>query len=173
MPAAQQTPESLKPPGHTQPVLPGTLDRLWTDYEEHHRSAGNKWCHLVGIPLIVTGLLGLLSFPLFSVGLATVEPALLLVIAAGSLYLWLDSKLGAAMIVVSLSLYLGARLLTWPIALGLFVVGWAFQFVGHGVYEKRSPAFLTNLVHLLVGPLWVLNHALRIRPEKPLTPLSE
>jgi uncharacterized membrane protein YGL010W len=25
------------------------------------------------------------------------------------------------------------------------------------VYEHKSPAFLTNFLHLLVGPLWILN----------------
>ena len=43
----------------------------------------------------------------------------------------------------------------WPIT--LFVAGWIFQFIGHGVYEKRQPAFFRNLVHLLIGPLWILN----------------
>ncbi|MFQ5664356.1 MAG: Mpo1-like protein [Terriglobia bacterium] len=143
------------------------LDRLWADYEEHHRTAGNKWCHLVGIPLILVGLLSLLSVPVFRVERLPVEVALLLVVVTGGLYLWLDAKLGAAMFAATLLIYLGARLLAWPVALGLFVVGWGFQFVGHGVYEKRSPAFFTNLAHLLVGPLWVLNHALRIRSEQP------
>ena len=81
-------------------------------------------------------------------------------------YLWLDARLGAALLAVTLLLYLGARLLAWPVALGLFGVGWIFQFIGHGLYEKRSPAFFGNLTHLLVGPLWVLNHAVRIRPGK-------
>lgn len=141
------------------------LDRLWADYEEHHRSGGNRWCHLIGIPLILAGLLGLLAVPVFELARVPVEAALLLVLATGSVYVWLDGKLGAAMVVTTLLLYLGARLLTWPVALELFAVGWVFQFIGHGVYEKRSPAFFHNLTHLLVGPLWVLNHALRLRPK--------
>ena len=44
---------------------------------------------------------------------------------------------------------------------GLFVFGWVLQFVGHYVYEKRSPAFMKNLTHLLVGPLWILAKATR------------
>ncbi len=43
-------------------------------------------------------------------------------------------------------------------------MGWIFQGIGHAVYEKRSPAFLRNLVHLLVGPAFLVNEALRIRP---------
>jgi len=139
------------------------LDRLWADYEEHHRSAGNQWCHTVGIPLILAGLFGLLAVPLGEVRGWPVEVALLVIVAAGAAYLWLDARLGAAMLAASLLLYLGARLLDWRVALGLLVVGWILQFIGHGVYEKRQPAFFHNLAHLLVGPLWVLNHALRRR----------
>ena len=139
------------------------LDPLWADYQAHHRSAGNQWCHAVGIPLILAGLLGLLAVPVFEVEGARVEASLLLIAVMAGLYLWLDAKLGAAMLAATLLLYLGARLLDWRVSLGLLVAGWVFQFVGHGLYEKRSPAFFHNLAHLLVGPLWVLNHALRIR----------
>jgi uncharacterized membrane protein YGL010W len=43
------------------------------------------------------------------------------------------------------------------LALGatLFVFGWACQLVGHQVFEKNRPAFSRDLVHLLVGPLWI------------------
>jgi uncharacterized membrane protein YGL010W len=41
------------------------------------------------------------------------------------------------------------------------VVGWILQYLGHYVYEKKSPAFYRNLVHLLVGPLWILAKAVR------------
>ena len=139
------------------------LDPLWADYQAHHRSAGNQWCHAVGIPLILAGLLGLLAVPVFEVEGARVEASLLLIAVMAGLYLWLDAKLGAALVAATLLLYLGARLLDWRVSLGLLVAGWVFQFVGHGLYEKRSPAFFHNLAHLLVGPLWVLNHALRLR----------
>jgi len=146
--------------------MPTTQDRLWRDYESHHRSEGNKLCHMAGIPLIMAGLLGLLAIPLFHIGRAPVELSLVLLLAAGAIDLWLDRKLGAVMLVFSLFLYLGARLLPWPASLGLFLAGWVLQFVGHGVYEKRSPAFLENLTHLLVGPMWVLNHLVPLRERK-------
>jgi uncharacterized membrane protein YGL010W len=143
-----------------------TQDRLWVDYETHHRAEGNKVCHMVGIPLIIAGLLGLLAIPLFRVGQVPVEVSLLLLLLAGVVYLWLDLKLGAVMIAFSLLLYLAARQLPWPAELGLFLAGWVFQFIGHGVYEKRSPAFLDNLAHLLVGPMWVLNHVVPLKRQK-------
>jgi uncharacterized membrane protein YGL010W len=35
------------------------------------------------------------------------------------------------------------------------------QFVGHARFEHSSPAFLRNLVHLLVGPAWLVERSLR------------
>ena len=39
--------------------------------------------------------------------------------------------------------------------IGLFVVGWGFQFIGH-YYEGRKPAFVDDLMGLIVGPLFVV-----------------
>lgn len=140
------------------------FERWWSDYEDHHRAQGNQWCHVVGIPLILAGLLGLLSLELFRVGELRIELALLVVLATGVAYLRLEPRLGGVMFGVSLLIYLGARLLAWRWALALFVVGWVFQLVGHGIYEKRSPAFFRNLAHLLIGPLWVLHHLTGLGP---------
>jgi uncharacterized membrane protein YGL010W len=43
-------------------------------------------------------------------------------------------------------------------SIGIFVVGWVFQFVGH-FYEKKKPAFVDDLVGLVIGPLFVLAEA--------------
>jgi uncharacterized membrane protein YGL010W len=42
-----------------------------------------------------------------------------------------------------------------PAAAGLFVGGWALQYVGHYVFEKNKPAFYGDPYYLLVGPIWV------------------
>jgi uncharacterized membrane protein YGL010W len=52
-------------------------------------------------------------------------------------------------------------------ALGLFVVGWVIQFIGHA-FEGRKPAFVDDLVGLLIGPLFLVAEvafALGLRPE--------
>ena len=41
----------------------------------------------------------------------------------------------------------------WPLALGLFVVGWIFQFVGHA-FEGKPPEFFSDWRFLLVGTRW-------------------
>ena len=41
------------------------------------------------------------------------------------------------------------------LAIGVFVVAWIGQFIGHKI-EGRKPSFLTDLTYLLIGPAWVL-----------------
>lgn len=57
--------------------------------------------------------------------------------------------IGIPMIVVSL----GILFWNWRLGLGLFVVGWILQFVGHA-FEGNRPAFFSNPLYLFVGPLW-------------------
>ena len=143
------------------------IDKFFRDYSGHHQTAGNVRCHLVGIPMIVFGLNGLLAVELFRVAGWPVEITLLLILAFLPVQLRLDARLGAVFFVLSVAFYLAARMLWWPVNLGLFVAGWIFQFIGHAHYEKKAPSFMTNLIHLLVGPLWVLNHFLHLRAEAP------
>jgi len=63
----------------------------------------------------------------------------------------LTHSIGIPMIVVSLPLFF----FNWRWALGLFIVGWILQFVGHAI-EGNQPAFFRNPVYLLVGPLWLI-----------------
>ncbi|HEY6140706.1 MAG TPA: Mpo1-like protein [Thermoanaerobaculia bacterium] len=133
------------------------IQTLFADYAAYHRTPGNKWFHRVGIPMIMLTLLGLLARVGTSVGGVRVDLGLLLILVAEIVYLMLDWRLGAVMLVVSAGFYLlGSWMPLW-LNVALFVLGWILQFLGHSVYEKRSPAFLTNALHLLVGPLWILN----------------
>ena len=43
----------------------------------------------------------------------------------------------------------------WPVPLGLFVVGWVFQFIGHA-FEGKPPEFLKDWRFLFVGLRWWL-----------------
>ena len=138
------------------------VDIHLSDYAFYHQTRGNKVCHFIGIPLIMFSLFALLRpltlFPSFTA-------AELLIAITFFYYLSLNFRLAIGMLLVSCVLDLAA----WKIAdlrIGLiaFIVGWIFQGIGHAVYEKRSPAFTRNLVHLLIGPLFLLNEVLGIRP---------
>ncbi len=143
------------------------MDRLWSDYQGHHETSGNRICHMVGIPLIVIGLLGLLSVKMIALGHWHIPASVLIAIVIGAIDVWLDARLGLLMLIIALAICYGVRFLRWEVSLAIFVIGWVFQFIGHGVYEKRSPAFYRNLAHLIVGPLWVLNHVARLRGDSP------
>jgi len=132
---------------------------LFEDYGAYHRDRRNLICHEIGIPLIVLAIIALLrmvSIP----GPLHVDLGALAIVFTGAYYGSLGAPVRTAAIVAiigMLLLYVVARYVTWPVAIGAFVVGWVFQFVGHA-YEGKAPAFLTNLLHLLVGPLWVASH---------------
>jgi uncharacterized membrane protein YGL010W len=139
-----------------------TLRTHFADYASHHQTTGNRLCHSIGIPLIVFSLIALLRLvPLMTVGGHTITLAEVVIVAATLYYLTLDAVLAVGMLAYSVASLFVGRSLPWRVSLGLFVFGWILQFVGHYVYEKRSPAFLKNLTHLLVGPLWILAKAAR------------
>ena len=60
---------------------------------------------------------------------------------------------------------LAARLVgDWQIGAAAFVVGWIFQGIGHARLRKELAGLLPNLVHLLVGPAYLVNEVLHLRP---------
>jgi uncharacterized membrane protein YGL010W len=136
-----------------------------SQYATYHRDRRNIATHFVGIPMIVVGIEALLARPSFALLGATLSPAVFVSLAACGFYLALDRRLGAAMTaVLGASLAAGVALASLSFgawlssALGLFLVGWAIQFVGHG-FEGRKPAFVDDLVGLLVGPLFIVTEA--------------
>jgi len=137
-----------------------TLRAHFADYAAFHGTAGNKACHYVGIPLIVLAILALLArVPLFAAGGFTVTLAEVALVGVTAYYLTLDAILAVIMLAASVGLLMLGRPLPVWVSAALFVLGWIFQFIGHYVYEKRSPAFYRNLAHLLVGPLWIVAKA--------------
>lgn len=139
-----------------------TLTEHLSQYALYHRDQRNIRTHYVGIPLIVVAIFGLLSLPLVSVAGIMLTPALLLFIATAIFYFRLDLRFGLVMLLVSGSCFALATLLAaQPFAIwlassvGLFVVGWVLQFIGH-YYEGKKPAFVDDIVGLFVGPLFVV-----------------
>jgi uncharacterized membrane protein YGL010W len=138
------------------------IDALLADYGSVHRTRGNLACHAVGITLIVFGLLSMLHAIRISGFLTGSE----IFVAAGFVYyLTLDAALAVAILVAAGLLAALARAVgDWRVGAAAFLVGWIFQGIGHAIYEKKSPAFFRNLVHLAVGPAYLLNELLHIRP---------
>ena len=63
--------------------------------------------------------------------------------------------LGIPLIVLSLPLFLASPIVKglWPVPVGLFVLGWVFQFIGHA-FEGKPPEFFHDWRFLLVGLRW-------------------
>jgi uncharacterized membrane protein YGL010W len=133
-----------------------------TQYAAYHRDKRNIATHFVGVPLIVFGVVVLLSRAVFTdANGVAISLALIAALIATLYYLKLDLSLGIALgVFLALCVWIGqmiaptslANWLAWGI--GSFVIGWAFQFVGHH-YEQRKPAFVDDIVGLLIGPLFV------------------
>lgn len=140
--------------------MTSSLRSHFDDYAAFHRTAGNKACHALGIPIIVLSSLALLAqVPLVTVAGFTLTLAEVLIALFTVYYLTLDAALAGFMLTAYLVLDVVGRFVGPGPALGLFVFGWILQGVGHYVYEKNSPAFLRNFVHLAVGQLWILAKA--------------
>ena len=140
-----------------------TLTERLTEYAAYHRDPRNIATHFVGIPMIVVAVATLLSRPVFgAVGPLPLSLGVLAAGAAAVFYLLTDLRFGLLMTALLVpTVWAGAGLAAlstgmWlGTGIGMFVVGWAFQFVGH-YYEGRKPAFVDDLVGLLVGPMFVV-----------------
>ncbi|MGZ7080379.1 MAG: Mpo1 family 2-hydroxy fatty acid dioxygenase [Thermoanaerobaculia bacterium] len=138
------------------------IESLFADYASYHRTRGNKMCHRVGIPLIVLTLIGMLARVSVRVSDMRIDAAMLLIVAAFAYYVALEWRLAIAMLAVSIAFYFAGRALPMWLNVALFILGWIFQFIGHSAYEHRQPAFMRNLLHLMVGPLWILNDVIPV-----------
>ena len=141
---------------------------LFDDYASYHQTAGNKLFHRLGIPMIMLTLIGMLTHvKLFEAGTVRYDAAMVLIALSTAYYFIVEWRLAIAMMVVSIVFYFAGAIipLAWNVA--FFILGWIFQFIGHKVYEHKNPAFFRNFVHLLVGPLWILNDIVPVVRKEP------
>lgn len=140
---------------------------LMAQYAAYHRDRRNIATHFVGIPLIVFAISVLLARAEFALGDTPMNAAIVLWAVSSLWYLTRGNLvLGAATAIVNgvltaLAMTAAQGSMTgWLlIGVGSFVVGWIIQFVGH-YYEGRKPAFVDDLVGLLVGPMFVVGEAM-------------
>ena len=139
-----------------------TLADHLNHYAAYHRQARNLATHCVGIPLIVLAVTILMSRCVWWVGELPVSLALIAVVAAVLFYVRLDRYFGLAMAaLLGVSLWVSRWFVAQSVGVwlgwgvGLLVVGWAFQWLGH-YYEGKKPAFVDDAVGLLIGPLFLV-----------------
>lgn len=135
---------------------------LFAEYADYHRHPTNVLTHVIGIPLIVYHIIAMLNWvTLFHVDAFGVAWPVTLAVPPYLATMWwystLDRELTPVMAVWFAACFpLGWIAPTWFV-IATAVIGWATQLAGHVVWEKRSPAFLTNLKQALVGPLFFVD----------------
>jgi uncharacterized membrane protein YGL010W len=145
------------------------VDRRLGNYSEDHRNPTNILIHWICVPFIVwTVVAALWTIP---VPAALGRPGFwagVAMFASLAFYIRLSKPLAFAMLAVyvvmgliteALFRSLGASGLLWLAGM-VFVIAWIAQFIGHNI-EGRRPAFFTDLVYLLIGPLWIVAKILR------------
>ena len=136
---------------------PRDIDVLLARYAESHRNPVNELIHFVCIPAIVFSLLGILwaIHPLMA--LAVVGAALVYYTRLSRPFALGMAAMAAVMLGLLNMLPEGTVLVT---SIGVFVLAWIGQFIGHHI-EGKKPSFFDDLRFLLIGPLFVLSFLYR------------
>ncbi len=146
------------------------IDLLLKEYGESHQNETNKLIHWFCVPAIFFSIVGLIfsipsgflpdALPFLGsfANWATVSLVLVLIY-----YLSLSVPLTVGMLFFSLLCLALADFLTivtsgkvWAISLGIFVVSWIIQFVGHKI-EGKKPSFFKDVQFLMIGPAWLMH----------------
>ena len=140
------------------------IDRWFQNYSGDHRNETNQLIHVIAVPAILWSVVALLwCIPVFGTLFKSGIWAALAMFGAWMFYNRLSRPIGYGMLVVFftfgclcrlLEQRFGLQVLLW-LAIGVFVVAWIAQFIGHKI-EGKKPSFFTDVVYLLIGPIWVL-----------------
>ncbi|XP_061367433.1 2-hydroxy-palmitic acid dioxygenase MPO1 isoform X1 [Gastrolobium bilobum] len=156
------------------------LEKHFGFYGAYHSNPINVAIHIIFVwPILFTALI-LLYFtpPLFSptqLGFI-IHPVLVFnlgfffTVFYALFYAALDTKAGSLAALLTFLCWVGASFvannlgfaLAWKVVLAAQLICWTGQFIGHGVFEKRAPALLDNLVQaFLMAPFFVLLEVLQ------------
>ena len=149
------------------------IEALLNEYAVSHQTKLNIAIHYVCVPLIFFSLIGLLASIPVPEAIINVFPNAFapyvhfgtLVIVLGLIYyLRLSLVLFIGMLVFSAIVLLIINQIAllqfaplWMVMLGIFVVSWIGQFIGHN-HEGKKPSFLKDLQFLMIGPAWTMSH---------------
>ena len=131
------------------------LTQSFSFYGAFHSNPINQWIHIVCVPIIFMS-----SIELLLRFCPQILLAVLLMFYIGS-FIRMHALAGLAYAPLLLSYaYIGAKILPKhpSLSLALWLCSWIAQFIGHGIYEKRAPALLTNLpqsIHAAVFFVWI------------------
>lgn len=138
-------------------------ERMMVFYGSHHRSKVNVIVHIIGVPIIVTGVVIPLALVKIGVPGLSVTLAWLAALALVEFYFSLDRgfALGSvllfgAVLVVAHGVAERSTSQALAIAAACFVGGYALQFVAHGVEGKKPALFDNLLLAQITAPLFIV-----------------
>lgn len=131
------------------------LVAYFEEYAAYHRHPINRLTHKIAIPLIVFHVVAMLDWiPLLRLPGMTLTAAHVVYAGVVAWYATLHKRLAWVMaLTYAICFPIGwwtPRLVVCAVA----VFAWIIQLAGHVVWEKRQPAFLTNLLQAFIGPLF-------------------
>ncbi|KAI9389759.1 hypothetical protein POPTR_008G088800v4 [Populus trichocarpa] len=159
------------------------LEKHFAFYGAYHSNSINILIHMIFVwPIFFTACLilyftpPLFSLPqiqlsLFGYGVVLLfNVGFFLVLIYALFYICLDPKAGSLAALLCAFCWVASSLvagwlgfsLAWKVVLVAQIVCWTGQFIGHGVFEKRAPALLDNLIQaFIMAPFFVLLEALQ------------
>ncbi|XVF50098.1 hypothetical protein PTKIN_Ptkin04bG0067400 [Pterospermum kingtungense] len=160
------------------------LENHFAFYGAYHSNPINILIHTLFVwPIFFTGLVLFYFTPtIYDLSQAGVLPSqfspvlvlnygFVFAFSYGLFYIILDKKAGSLAALLCLACWVGASFLAaklgyslaWKVVLAAQLFCWTGQFIGHGVFEKRAPALLDNLVQAFVmAPFFVLLEVLQL-----------
>lgn len=152
-----------------------TIQEWFDAYGHSHQNPTNKAVHWICVPLIFFSIVGILSLVRFGFLYEFLPPAMhsfihlgtLLVLFGVIFFLRLSIPIALGMVGVSLLMLWLVHLShlafgdnVWMFFVGIFVLSWIGQFVGHKI-EGAKPSFFDDLKFLMIGPAWLLHFIYR------------
>lgn len=153
------------------------VDVYFDKYSESHQNHTNEIIHWICVPAIVFSLFGLIwaiPFPYLEfLGKYNgyVNWASFLIAFAIYYYYKLSPVLSYFMLLLIMFFSAGIVSLEkmhntagwpqmWQVCLGIFLISWIGQFIGHKI-EGKKPSFFDDIKFLLIGPIWLLHFILK------------
>lgn len=141
------------------------IDELLNNYSNDHQNHSNQMMHLICVPLIVWTVTALLWCIPVPVSFLTQGFWFAFVLFFVWSYYW---KLSKSLAMGTLAGFITFGFINHFIAsqfgimvllqsaITVFTLAWIGQFIGH-MWEGKRPSFFTDLVYLLIGPLWTVS----------------
>jgi uncharacterized membrane protein YGL010W len=138
-----------------------TLKAYLEEYSESHQNPTNVLIHKICVPAIMFSTLGIVkAFPVPASWPLWFDWSVLVVILAMIFYAsFKNIRVFLAQLILIVPIMLILELLRprfFLLCLGIFVVAWIGQFIGHKI-EGKKPSFFRDLLYLLIGPVWTMN----------------